>query len=302
MKQKLIPIIITWDVDPDRWTALENRQRALMRAVDLCEEYKIHSTFFFTANFIHEYSDQINRLQALEQEIGCHGLTHTDEENYDRMSEEMQRKYIENATQKLMNIAGVPIYSFRSPRVKTSALTLRLLGEYGYQVDSSVCSQRVDFLSSNLINFGWLFANRIPYHPDVNNAYKRGGMPIFELPISALVFPFISGSLCVFGLGLMKFFFRLLYFESSHTGKPIIYLSHPTDLYSSSKRKVSFSLKQFMPSFIRTHGLVFRNFFFRMGGETWYKATRDLFSYIESFPGVKFMSCHEYINYRSNPC
>jgi len=89
-------------------------------------------------------------MQALGQEIGCHGLTHTDEEEYDRMPEEMQERYIEQATQKLEAVAGVRILAFRSPRVKTSAHTLRLLAEHGYRADSSVCSQRIDFVSSNL--------------------------------------------------------------------------------------------------------------------------------------------------------
>jgi hypothetical protein len=94
------------------------------------------------------------------------------------MSTSMQRSYIEEATKKLEKLVGSPILSFRSPRVKTSAQTLRLLSEYGYLADSSVCSQRVDFISSNLINGGWLSAPRQPYHPHRDNAFKRGDLPI----------------------------------------------------------------------------------------------------------------------------
>ncbi len=68
-------------------------------------------------------------MQALGQEIGCHGLTHTDEEDYDRMTLDMQRAYLEEATQKLAATAGAPILAFRSPRVKTSAHILKLLAE-----------------------------------------------------------------------------------------------------------------------------------------------------------------------------
>jgi peptidoglycan/xylan/chitin deacetylase (PgdA/CDA1 family) len=289
-----IPVLITWDVDPDRWTTLENRQRALSRALDLCEEFSIRATFFITANFAHEYPSHIERMQALGQEIGCHGLTHTDEEDYDRMTMEMQSAYLEEATQKLAATAGAPILAFRSPRVKTSAHTLKLLAEYGYRADSSVCSQRIDFLSSNLINPGWLVAPRQPYHPHPDSAFKRGDVPLWEIPISALVIPLISSSLNVFGLRFMKALFRGLYAESGRTGKPVVYLEHPTEMTLARKRRAPITLKQFSPAFIRTHGFLLRNHFFRMDGETCYAATREFFAYMASFPRVSFVTSSEY--------
>ena len=144
LKNKQISVLITWDVDPDRWATAEHRENTLSMALDLCEEFGIRSTFFITANFAHEYPAHIERMHLLGQEIGCHGLMHTDEEDYDRMPEDLQRTYIEEATRKLQIAAGSPICSFRSPRVKTSAHTLKLLSDYGYLTDSSVCSQRID--------------------------------------------------------------------------------------------------------------------------------------------------------------
>ena len=293
-KRVFVPIVITWDVDPDRWTSLERRQEALSRALDLCDEFRIHSTFYITANFAHEYPHHIQRMQALGQEIGCHGLTHTDEEEYDRMPEEMQRDYIDKATRKLENLVNAPIYAFRSPRVKTSSNTLRLLADYGYQSDSSVCSQRIDFLSSNLINPRWLTAPRVPYHPHRANAFKRGELPIWEIPISALGMPLISGSLSVFGLRFMKAFIRLLCEEAKRTSKPIVYLSHPTDLLYVKKKRTTVTLKQFSPASIRTHGFLVRRMFFRMHGDGLFQATRELFAYMASLPGGKFVTCNEY--------
>lgn len=297
MQHKQVPVLITWDVDPDRWATYDRRQQALSMAIDLCEEFSIRSTFFITANFAHEYPAHIERMQTLGQEIGCHGLTHTDEEDYDRMPEKMQRSYIEEATQKLEAVVGKPILTFRSPRVKTSAHTLRLLAEYGYLADSSVCSQRVDFVSSNLINPGWIFAPRRPYRPHHTSAFRRGDVPIWEIPVSAMVLPFISGSLSVFGLRFMRAFFRLLYAESRYTGKPIVYLAHPPEFISSGKRKSHFTLKEFSPTYIRTHGFLIRNALYRMDGETRSNTTRELFAYMASFPGVTFMTSSEYVNY-----
>jgi peptidoglycan-N-acetylglucosamine deacetylase len=289
-----VPVLVTWDVDPDRWTTLENRQHALGLALDLCQEFNIRSTFFITARFALEYPEQIQRMLSLGQEIGCHGLTHADDEDYDRMPQEMQRSYIEEATRELEAVADAPVTAFRSPRVKTSGCTLGLLAERGYRVDSSVCSQRIDFLSSNLINPGWLFAPRHPYHPHHLNAYRRGDLPIWEIPISALVAPWISSSLNVFGLRFMKALFRLLRVEARQTGKPLVYLAHPTELLPSTHRRKNVHFRQLSPRLIRTHGLLLRNVFFRMDGVAWYRATRELFAYMASFPDVGCMTSSEY--------
>ncbi len=304
MKQKKVPVLITWDVDPDRWTTWERREQALSMALDLCEEYNVRSTFFVTANFAHEYPANIVRMQGLGQEIGCHGLTHTDEEEYDRMPEAMQRDYIEEATSKLEAVVGSPIRAFRGPRVKISATTLRLLAERGYLADSSVCSQRFDIISSNLLHTGWLLAPRQPYRPHSINPFKRGDVPIWEIPLSALVVPFTSKVLNVLGSSAMNFLFRMLYEESKHTGKPIVFLSHPTEFLGSWKGGNGRSLKSFLkpelfsPRYIRTHGFLIRNMLIRMDGNTLFENSRELFAHMASFPGVTFMTISEYVAHK----
>jgi hypothetical protein len=294
LKHKQISVLITWDIDPDRWATAEHRENALSMALDLCEEFGIRSTFFITANFAHEYPAHLERMRLLGQEIGCHGLRHTDEEDYDRMPPDLQHTYIEEATRKLQTAAGSPICSFRSPRVKTSAHTLKLLSDFGYLTDSSVCSQRIDFISSNLINLGWLVAPRRPYRPHPANAFRRGNLPIWEVPISAAIVPFISSSLKVLGLGWMKAFFRLLYAESRLTGKPVVYLAHPSEFTELLGGGTKLTLADFSPSRIRTHGLLARNLMFRLGGQILFEATRELFAYMTSLPDVAFVTCHEY--------
>lgn len=301
MQRNQVPILITWDVDPDRWTTCDRRQRSLSMALDLCEKFDIRSTFFITANFAHEYPANIERMQGLGQEIGCHGLTHTDEEEYDQMPEAMQRAYIEEATNKLEAVVDKPVRAFRSPRVKISATTLRLLVEHGYLADSSVCSQRLDMISSNLIHIGWLLAPRQPYRPHSTSPFKRGDLPIWEIPLSALAVPFTSKVLNVLGLSATKFLFRLLYTESKRTGKPIVYLAHPTEFISSKGKGKGqlmsrlFRPKFFSPRYIRTHGLLIRNLLLRMDGKALFDSSRELFAYMASLPGVTFMTVSEYI-------
>ncbi len=304
MIKSKVPILITWDIDPDRWTTPDRRCCALNRALDLCQEFDIRSTFFITARFAHEYSGELQRMQALKQEIGCHGLTHTDEEEYDRMPEAMQRAYIEEATGTLETVVGNSIRAFRSPRVKTSAATLRLLAERGYLADSSICSQRLDVVSSNLINPGWLLAPRRPYHPHHANPYRRGSLSIWEVPVSALVVPFTSKVLNVLGLPATRVLLRLLCAESRRTGKPIVYLSHPTEFLSPSGKGKGgkggeesrvFKLDFFSPRYIRTHGFLVRNLLLRMDGERLFDASREMFAYMASLPDVRFTTLSEYV-------
>lgn len=304
MKNGSVPVLITWDVDPDLWIPLENRKQALRAAMNLCHDLGIRATFFVTAQPAHLLADELETMQVQGHEAGCHGLTHGNEEDYDRMPEEMQQAYIEEATETLQEVVGQPILAFRSPRVKTSARTLGILTQYGYRSDSSVCSQRVDFISSNLINPGWLFSPRRPYRPHRDSAFKAGDMPIWEIPVSAIAMPFISSLLRVVGPPAMKMFFKTLYAESRLTGKPIVYLAHPTEFLGGSSEKkagqryTSYIRREyFSPSFIRTHGLRMRNSFYRFNGQELLAGSRELFAYMASFSDVKFMTVTEYVQH-----
>jgi hypothetical protein len=298
MKQRQVPILITWDVDPDYHLPFEPKRRSFGSAIDLCRDLDIAATFFVTANTDYVSTDQVERLLNSGHEVGCHGLTHRKEEDYDRMPVSLQRSYIEDAKTKLEMLIGGPVRSFRSPRVKTSAQTLSLLGEYGYQADSSVCSQRIDLVSSNMINTGWLFAPRRPYHPHQDSAFKQGDLPIWEIPVSATVMPFISSLLRVVGTTIMKAFFRLQYAESRRTGRPIVYLAHPTEFISTPEdsSRWRFKRRHFSPSFIRTHGFLIRNWLYWMDGDVCLKSTKQLFSYMASFSDVRFLTVSQYVS------
>lgn len=287
-----IPILITWDVDPSPEIPFELREQSLDVTVQLCKELGINSTFFVTANADHAAPAKLEMIQASGNEIGCHGLTHNSEEEYDRIPEAMQRSYLQQATRKLDELSGNKVRVFRSPRVKISAATIKILVELGYIADSTVCSQRMDVFSSNLINPGWLVAPRLPYRPHRESIYKRGDSDLWEIPISAIGIPFISAFLGVLGLSSMKALFRLLYAESRRTGKPIVYLGHPIEFTSSWLKP--FSWKEFTPGFIRTHGLLLRKRLYRLNPKAWLNATQELFTYIGSFPGTKFLPVGEY--------
>jgi peptidoglycan/xylan/chitin deacetylase (PgdA/CDA1 family) len=294
-----VPVLITWDIDPNIHFDLTQKRQALQTALELCRELEIPATFLFVAQEAASYPEEIAEMRRVGHEIGCHGLTHADEEEYDRMPAETQRIYIERATHLLEEQADTSITAFRGPRVKISSVTLKLLVEYGYLTDSSVCSQRLDLVSSNLINPGWLVAPRSPYHPHRDSAFKRGDLDILEVPVSALIAPFISSLLYVLKLPAMKMLFRLLYAEARRKEKPIVYLAHPEEFGPQSWAPLKLSGLSFKN--LRTHGLVFRKHLNEPNPETRLRLNRALFSYIAAFPGVRFMTMREYVLQSSRP-
>lgn len=291
--KKVVPILITWDVDPTPQVTLENKKEALERIIKLLEHLQIDATFLFHAKIAPLLKEEISALTQNGHEIGCHGLTHGSEEEYNRMSEDLQRTYLTQATDILQDVTNRSIKTFRGPRVKTSHTTHRILEELGYTADCSVSSQRIDFVSSNLINVGWVFAPRLPYHPSEKSAFRKGERKIWVVPVSAIILPFISSTLNVFKLKFMKYFFNILYRESLRTGKPIVYLIHPFELapYTIQLQKTGLSLER-----IRTHGLSIRSKFYEKDDQKRFEMNKELFAYMKSFPHTQFMTASDFVD------
>ncbi len=288
-----VPVLITWDVDPTPEVTVENKKAALVRAASLLSDLRIAGTFFVHARIAPVLADEIRMLVANGHEIGCHGLTHGDEEEYSSMPESMQRSYLTEATAILRQTAERPIRSFRGPRVKTSAATQAILEELGYLCDGSVCSQRVDLVSSNLINPGWIAAPRLPYHPRRDNPFRRGGRRLWVIPVSAAVAPFISSLLYVAGTGFMKMLFRTLLCESRRTGKPIVYLIHPFEFAPFTEPRPAKELSWLRK--IKTHGLSIRSRFYEKNHERRFAMNAELFRFMHSFADVRFMTVSRYV-------
>jgi len=284
-----VHILITCDVDPTPEASIGEKTRAVKKSAELFAQYGIHATYFWVAKVISEYGSLPGMLAEQGHEIGCHGLTHEEEEEFSIMPESKQRNILREATSLLEQAGVAPVHSFRGPRVKISHITHKVLAELGYTADSSVCSQRIDFVSSNLINPQWITAPRLPYHPSRKSAFRRGDVPLTEVPVSAAVLPFVSGSLYTFGLSWMKFFFSMLYRESCVTGKPIVYLLHPAEFASKDLGK----RRDYR---IRVEGFSFRRsaLLFEPDVEKRYDLNDKLFSFIAGHKNVTFLTMKEF--------
>jgi len=291
--KKPVLVLVTWDIDPTPEVSIENKKEALKQTRWLLSDQQIKSTLFFHARIAEKLNGEIEGLVLDNHEIGCHGLTHGDEENYDRMPEGMQRKYLHEATEILRKSTGRAISSFRGPRVKTSHKTQKILVELGYIADCSVASQRVDFVSSNHVNVDWIFAPRLPYRPSRRSAFRRGDQDIWVVPLSAAILPFISSTLYVLKTRLMKGLFRALYMESQRTGKPIVYLIHPFEFapWTGKWKPENLSVIQR----IRTHGFLVREKFYEKNHYERFRMNQELLRYMKSFPNVQFKTVRDFV-------
>ena len=210
------------------------------------------------------------------------------------MPEDALYENLGEATEILRSISGQHISSFRGPRLKTSSATQKVLLDLGYTSDSSVASQRIDFLSSNLVNFGWIIAPRLPYHPGEDSPFRRGQLPLWVVPVSAIIMPFISSALYVFRMNFMKNMFKMLYREARRTGKPIVYLIHPFEFAPIEGTWVPNGLSTVQR--IRTYGFVFRERLYEKDHQERLRMNRELFEYMNTFPDVHFRTVRDYVS------
>ncbi len=292
--KKPVSILVTWDVDPFPDVLIGDKKEALRRTRQLLRDHRIQSTFFLPAAMAEALGNEIQELIQDGHEIGCHGLTHSDEEDYNRMPAGLQRTYLVEATKILREGTGQPLYSFRGPRMKTSHLTQSVLEELGYVADCSVASQRVDFLSSNLVNVNWILAPRLPYRPSHRSAFRKGQRAIWVVPLSAYILPFVSSALYVFRRTIVWWLFRILYREASRTGKPIVYLIHPFEFAPSTLRYKPENLSLLQE--IRIHGFLARERFYEKNHVERFKMNQELIRYMKSFPRVKFETVRDYVS------
>jgi hypothetical protein len=271
-------ICITVDIDPD-----DDVERSVDITLRLFKELGVKATFFAAANHVNKKI--VDKILADGHELGCHGLNHDDKEEFDKLSYNEQLSLIDIATKRLNGLAGSnALVGFRGPRVKINKDTVKVLEQLNYKYDSSVCSQRMDIFSSNLINLGWILAPRRPYRMDRINPFKKGSSDITEFPVSAFILPFISTTMRFFGCFFMKLFFDLIYWESGlfirEKRGNIVYLMHTKDF---TCKKIPFSWSMLKPSRKwLTHGVPLR--FWLIGGSSSlnYRDNKELIRHMQA--------------------
>jgi len=199
--------------------------------LDLYAKYNIKSTFFFTGYIARLYPDIVKMILPFGHEVGCHGLLHDSNKAFDVLSLDEQVSHLAEAKQILEDISGEEVISFRAPAVRVNRDTPLALKETGYKIDSSIASQRMDFMFS----FGakqklhWLISPRKPYNTCSNNLARRGHSGIYEFPINGLGLPFV-GTFMRISPALTDTVRFLLNSENKLFRTPVSFIIHPNEL------------------------------------------------------------------------
>ena len=191
-------------------------RRCLPRFVELFARSGIKATFFVVGRDLvddREGRGLLSELAAAGHELASHSFTHP----YDlvRLPRSEIADEIDRAHDVIASCAGRPPVGFRAPGYEISAAVIDLLCERSYRYDSSAFSSipyygakaaimaamriRGTPSGSHLGSPLALTAPTVPYHPAAGAPYRRGSLPILELPIA--VSPLLR--LPVFGTSLI---------------------------------------------------------------------------------------------------
>lgn len=204
--------------------------QGMPRLLDLYEKHNVKATFFYTGYIARLFPQVVKMAFERGHEIGSHGLTHKVEQAFDILKYDEQVSHLKTSKQILEDIIGEEIISFRAPAARVSENIAKALTESGYKIDSSVSSQRMDMFMSfgSLKKMNWLFTPRLPYFTSPDNIFKKGEGPVLEIPISALIFPYI-GTFMRIAPALNRLTRNALYAETKLNNRPFVFLTHPNE-------------------------------------------------------------------------
>ena len=221
-------------------------------------KYKIRSTFFFTGQIAAKYPEIVRMILPYGHEVGCHGFSHEINEAFDVLSYDEQLYHLRKAKSILEDISGQEVVSFRAPALRVNKNTPRALVASGFKIDSSVASQRFDFLMTfgSRQKMNWLNAPRSPYKTNLDNLARKGQNPLVEIPVSALILPYIGTTMRVFPI-VIPIVRQILHLESKFIGRPVVFLIHPNEFITEETtndkipRRTKSILKYFLADYLR---------------------------------------------------
>ena len=210
--------------------------QGMPRLLDLYEKYGIKATFFYTGHIAKLYPVVVKMAYERGHEVGSHGLTHEVNQAFDVLTPEEQMSHLRQSKQILEDITGDEVVSFRAPAARVDKGFSAILQEAGFKVDSSVSSQRLDMMFSfgALKKLHWLTAPRNAYFTQSQNIFRKGDSPIFEIPISAMGFPYI-GTFMRIAPSLNRMTRSLLYCETLCNGRQFVFLTHPNEFIDEDR-------------------------------------------------------------------
>lgn len=233
-------------------------EEAIPILIDLFNSLDINTTFFVTGHFAQNFPSAVKRLHQNGFEIGSHSLYHNKENGHDLTDLNTQILHLKVSKEILQDITGEEVVSFRAPALRVNSDTAVALAETNYQIDSSIASQRFDFLFSfgAVKKLKWLSAPRLPYRTAYNDLAKKGDGPIIEVPLSAYLMPYLGTTMRIFPIAT-SIQHHLVHWENKYNSKPVVFDFHPNEIINELqetrviKRRNKNLLKYFVQDYLR---------------------------------------------------
>lgn len=239
-------------------TAEKVLQEGMPLLLELYKEFGVKATFFFTGEIAEKHPEIVRMVIPDGHEVASHSYSHQDRDAFDILSYHQQVNHLAKAKSILEDISGTQVISFRAPALRVNEFTVKALEDTGFEIDSSIASQRADgiFSFGALAKMNRMIAPRKPYFTSPKNLALRGSSKILEIPISAFLIPYIGTFMRISPL-LAKWLKMLLHKEAVLTGKPVNFLIHPNECITESEedsmaRRSANYLKYLLAEKIRT--------------------------------------------------
>ena len=114
----------------------------LDRIFNLLDSFSIPATFFVPGWVAENYAGKVKEIQSRGFEVAGHGYLH---EKVSELSVEDERHVLEKCLKGIRQVTGVVPLGYRAPWFDFSGNSLNLLGEFGFQFDSSLMNQDLPY-------------------------------------------------------------------------------------------------------------------------------------------------------------
>jgi peptidoglycan/xylan/chitin deacetylase (PgdA/CDA1 family) len=288
-----IPTLITLDVH-----AHPRLKFVLSQSAEFFSAHGLRVTYFVPSGFIvmdRLLGPVLQEIKKLGHAIGCHGLNHTPEEDFRGLVQREQFAILRQATQILEDTLGTAVKTFRAPQFSLSKNTLSILAQLGYQADLSVTPQRLAFLSSTPWSLAGMRAPRSPYRPHRSSPYRRGDLPILEIPTTSLLVPLGRRAMTLFRSRGIWAICKTLIWEAGKFDRVLVVNIHPETIagrdWGFAKNPLRWS--DFVPR--AQGGMQIRNRFGNLTREHSKQLAMELVRQLETHNNLDLMSLDDYI-------